>query len=115
MNEMIKLVRPKHWVKNVVVFLPIVFGSKMTDAMAWTHCITAVISFCLVSSFGYIINDIRDARNDREHPHKKNRPLASGSVSVKAALSLAAGLVVVGCFIAYAVSVVFLAFVLNIT
>ena len=113
MNDMIQLIRPKHWVKNIVVLLPIVFGSKMTDAMAWTHGITAVISFCLLSSFGYIINDIRDARSDREHPHKKNRPLASDRISIKTAISVAAGLFVVGCFIAYAVSVVFLVIVLG--
>ena len=83
---MIRIVRPGHWVKNIVVLLPVVFGMQMGDAGAWLEAGMAAVAFCFASSFGYIINDIKDRSLDRIHPVKKNRPLASGRMSLKAAV-----------------------------
>ena len=67
--------------------MPVVFGMRMADPVAWTRAGIATVAFCLASSFAYIINDIKDAESDRLHPKKKNRPIASGKVSVKAGLA----------------------------
>ncbi|MCD6392029.1 MAG: decaprenyl-phosphate phosphoribosyltransferase [Planctomycetes bacterium] len=86
LNEIIRIARPGHWVKNIVVLLPVVFGMQMAERSAWLNAGMAAVVFCLASSFSYIINDIRDRSLDRNHPVKKNRPLASGRMSLKAAV-----------------------------
>jgi 4-hydroxybenzoate polyprenyltransferase len=85
-RSMIQLARPSHWIKNLVVLMPIVFGMRLFDIQAWRQAGLATISFCLVSSFAYIFNDIKDRRSDKEHPKKKDRPLASGRIGVGTAL-----------------------------
>jgi 4-hydroxybenzoate polyprenyltransferase len=82
---MIQLARPRHWIKNLVVLMPVVFGLQMYNTGAWLRAIAATVSFCLASSFAYIVNDIKDRESDRIHPAKKDRPLASGRISTKAA------------------------------
>jgi len=89
----IKLARIDHWIKNVVVLMPVVFSLKMTDTVAWGYALAAAAAFCFASSFAYAINDIKDAEADRKHPRKKNRPVASGILSKTAAL------VIAGCFL----------------
>ncbi len=101
---MIRLARPSHWIKNGVVLLPVVFGMRMTDVDSWWRGIVAAAAFCLVSSFGYIINDIRDIGSDRHHPAKKDRLLASGKVSVKAAFIEAFILLAAGAALAFCAS-----------
>jgi len=78
----LRLARPGHWIKNSFVFLPVIFAVKMSEPSAWLHASIAAFAFCLISSSIYIINDIQDRSKDRLHPEKKNRPLASGAVSV---------------------------------
>lgn len=80
--EMIRLVRPGHWIKNVVVLLPVLFGMRMGDTRSWINAFAAAVAFCLISSFGYILNDIMDRKADSGHPSKRNRPIASGSITV---------------------------------
>lgn len=110
-NEMIKLARPGQWIKNVVVILPILFGMRMGDVRAWRDVAAAAVAFCFASAFSYIINDIRDAKADREHPRKKGRPLASGSVGVTAAMFEAVVFLALAAIISYSVSPVVLAIV----
>ena len=84
---LIKLIRPKQWVKNGFVFAPLVFSGKMLNPDALIQASLAALFFCIASSAVYIINDIYDADLDRRHPKKsKSRPIASGLISVKAAL-----------------------------
>jgi 4-hydroxybenzoate polyprenyltransferase len=95
---MILIARPRHWVKNVVVLLPVLFAVKMNDTSAWLAAGLAAVAFCLVSSFAYIINDLRDLDSDRRHPIKKERPLpagrlAGGTAMVGAIAFLCSGLV----------------------
>ena len=82
----IQLARPGHWIKNTVVLLPVIFGQQMHNIDAWFQALAAAVAFCLASSFAYIINDIKDRQSDQAHPLKKNRPLASGQVTTKAAI-----------------------------
>lgn len=86
LKSLISLARPSHWIKNVVVLLPILFGMRYDDAAQWQHILTAGALFCLASSMIYIFNDIRDLQTDRLHPTKQFRPLASGQCSVRQAV-----------------------------
>lgn len=110
-SEMIRLARPSQWIKNVVVILPILFGMRMGDVRAWCDIAAAAVAFCFASAFSYIINDIRDAKADREHPRKKGRPLASGSVGVTAAMFEAVVFLALAAIISYSVSAMVLAIV----
>ena len=93
MLSLIKLMRPKQWVKNGFVLAPLVFSGAYLDAGAVSHALLAVLLFCVASSATYIINDMHDIERDRRHPKKsKTRPLAAGIVSVPAALILLAAL-----------------------
>ena len=83
----IEVLRPGHWVKNGIVLLPIVFGLKYKEAEAWALCLLAVLTFCLVSSFTYILNDLFDRRSDQHHFRKRSRPIASGRLSPRTALA----------------------------
>ncbi|MEZ8724411.1 decaprenyl-phosphate phosphoribosyltransferase [Vibrio pomeroyi] len=78
----IRLMRPKQWVKNAFVFAPLLFSGVFTDMLSVQHSLSAFIVFCLASSATYVLNDYNDIENDRKHPVKsKTRPLASGEVS----------------------------------
>jgi decaprenyl-phosphate phosphoribosyltransferase len=84
---LLKLMRPKQWVKNGFVLAPLIFSGEFLDAGAVSHALLAVLLFCVASSAAYIINDMQDIERDRRHPTKsKTRPLAAGIVSLPAAL-----------------------------
>ncbi len=102
-REVILLARPKHWIKNAVVLLPVLFGMKMNDGSAWIAAGLATMAFCLVSSFAYVVNDLRDVNSDRLHPIKKDRPLAAGRLSIGAAGVEAIALLCGGLVVASAV------------
>ena len=104
LKEYIKLIRIKHYFKNILIFLPLVFSGNVFNLEKVFCCIIGFISFSFVASFVYIINDIRDIENDRKHPVKKNRPLASGAISKKEAIILA----VVLLFVAYLLNIIIL-------
>jgi len=83
---LVRSLRPIQWPKNLFVLAPLVFSRKLGDPVAVGHGLLALAAFCLASSAVYLGNDIRDREEDRRHPAKKNRPLASGALSVPAAL-----------------------------
>ena len=88
---LIKLMRPKQWVKNGFVLAPLVFTGAFLDVGAISPALQAMLLFCVASSATYIINDIHDIESDRRHPKKsQSRPLAAGIVSVPASLILLA-------------------------
>lgn len=94
-----RLLRPVQWAKSVFLLIGPAYGFANRDwdphsaKSGWASLILAVIAFSLASSACYIVNDILDAPADRNHPRKKNRPIASGRVSVGAAIGVALGLV----------------------
>jgi 4-hydroxybenzoate polyprenyltransferase len=91
LQGLIKLMRPKQWVKNGFVLAPLIFSGAFLDASAVQHALLAVLLFCLASSATYIVNDLRDIEHDRRHLTKsRTRPLAAGIVSIPAALGLLA-------------------------
>ena len=86
MKNYLKLLRIKHWLKNGLVLLPLFFGKSIFNLNKIFFVLIAFIIFSFISSVVYIINDINDIDADRNHPKKKNRPLASGKVSIKNAI-----------------------------
>jgi 4-hydroxybenzoate polyprenyltransferase len=81
LTQVLKLIRIPQWIKNLFVFVPLVFSLNLFHTDYLLISIKAFIVFCLTSSIVYIINDITDAEADRAHPKKKNRPIASGKIS----------------------------------
>ena len=96
MAPFLRLCRLEHWVKNLLVFLPPFFLGVMFQDANLRAAAPAFLSFSLVASAVYILNDINDRDNDRQHPAKRNRPIASGAVGVAPALLLAAALSLAG-------------------
>ncbi len=82
----IRLARPTHWIKNIIVLFPVVFAMRAGSGAAWAAAGVAAAALCLASSAIYALNDVVDAREDRLHPNKRNRPVASGQVSPAAAI-----------------------------
>lgn len=83
----IKLMRPKQWIKNSFVLAPLLFTGEFLNPEAVQQALLATLLFCLASSATYIINDIHDIEHDRRHPKKsKTRPLATGIVTIPTAL-----------------------------
>lgn len=87
--------RPKQWAKSVFLFAALVFDRKLTNVDAIVHTIIGVIAFSLAASVVYIINDIADVEADRQHPTKRERPIASGRLSIRAAWIAAIFLLVI--------------------
>jgi 4-hydroxybenzoate polyprenyltransferase len=99
--ELLRLMRPYQWVKNIFVFTGLLFGHAWHDPHLVTQVIVAFIAFCLVSSAIYTFNDIIDLEQDKQHPKKGLRPLACESVTMPAAVMLAALLGGLGLMLAY--------------
>ena len=78
----LKLIRVKHYLKNFLIFLPIIFSNNLFKVDYLVKVIFAFLAFCFTSSIVYIINDIKDREKDRLHFKKKDRPLASNKVSL---------------------------------
>lgn len=89
MTELIRLLRPRQWIKNAFVLAPLVFAREYANAESIRNAALAFALFCIASSASYIVNDLRDIERDRLHPTKKTRrPLAAGTVTPQAALIL---------------------------
>ncbi|GAB6982788.1 decaprenyl-phosphate phosphoribosyltransferase [Prevotella dentasini] len=82
MKNLLRLIRPHQWIKNLVVLLPVFFGGALLRPEALFSGLVTILSFSLVASSIYCLNDIIDVDDDRRHPVKRNRPLASGAVSM---------------------------------
>ncbi|MBI5864825.1 MAG: decaprenyl-phosphate phosphoribosyltransferase [Planctomycetes bacterium] len=91
-----RLMRPHQWIKNVFVLAGVIFARRLADLPALTDSLLGFGLFCLVSSGIYVLNDLRDREEDRLHPRKCKRPIASGEVSPKTAIGLCAALLLVG-------------------
>lgn len=92
--DAVRLMRPKHYIKNFLIFVSIVFDRDLFHPAVLVKVLGGFAAFCLLSSVVYIINDINDVEEDRRHEVKKNRPIASGAVSAAQACVLAAVLAV---------------------
>ncbi len=95
MQEYIKLIRLKHYIKNLLIFLPLIFSGNFFNVQLLILAVCGFLSFSFAASVVYIINDIRDREKDRLHEKKKERPIASGKITVKNAVVTAAVLLAV--------------------
>lgn len=95
MKEYLKLIRVKHWLKNFLIFLPLFFSINLFNNNYYLNILLAFFIFSIASSIVYILNDINDIENDKNHPLKKKRPLASGIISIKNAKKIIRLLVVI--------------------
>ena len=77
---LIKTMRPKQWIKNIVIFAPLIFDVKLFQLRYLAQTVTGFVLLCLMSGTVYVINDLADIEKDRQHPKKRNRPLASGQL-----------------------------------
>jgi len=110
--------RPKQWAKNVFIFTALVFDRKLTDISAFLITLAGAAIFSLIASSVYIFNDISDSESDKQHPTKKNRPIASGKLPLKVAWATAIILLIIAFPLAYLLDPAFFAiclvyFVLN--
>ncbi|MBO6086843.1 UbiA prenyltransferase family protein [bacterium] len=80
------LLKINHYFKNTVVFVPLLFSKNFTDIKLCLFSLIIFISFCLISSSVYILNDLIDVESDKKHPIKKYRPIPSGQISLKSAI-----------------------------
>ena len=90
----LKLIRVHQWVKNLFVFVPLLFSLHLFDKDYFLTTLFAFVIFCLASSLIYVINDIIDIEADKSHPTKKKRPLPAGEISKKSAIIVVAILAV---------------------
>lgn len=88
MKATLKLLRVKHYIKNILIFIPFVFGTAL-NIINIENMIVAFLAFSFMASTIYILNDLKDVEKDKLHPVKKNRPIASGKVSKGTALTIA--------------------------
>lgn len=85
-TNLIRLARPSQWVKNSVVLAALVFAGTIRDSHRLELALIATVIFCLLSSAVYTFNDLLDRERDRNHPLKKDRPIASGAISPAVAI-----------------------------
>lgn len=92
--SIIKLLRPAQWIKNFFVVAPLFFGGRLLDVECWREAFIAFISFSLMASSIYCLNDVVDVDADRRHPRKRFRPVASGDIAPAMAYALMGFLII---------------------
>ena len=85
LSALLKTMRPRQWAKNIFVFAALVFDKQLLIPNSFLRTLAGFVLFCVISSAVYIFNDLADVEADREHPEKRNRPIASGRLSIGAA------------------------------
>jgi len=104
MWELFKAVRPQQWIKNLFVFAPLIFSQNVLHRALVLRAALAFLAFCLISSAVYLINDLRDIEEDRQHPLKAQRPLASGRLKKSSAVAALATIAPAGFLVALLVN-----------
>jgi 4-hydroxybenzoate polyprenyltransferase len=104
MWELFKAVRPQQWIKNLFVFAPLIFSQNVLHQALVLRAALAFLAFCLISSAVYLLNDLRDIEEDRQHPLKAHRPLASGRLKRSSAVAALAIIAPAGFLVALLVN-----------
>jgi 4-hydroxybenzoate polyprenyltransferase len=99
--------RPKQWTKNVAIFAALVFSQRFFEPTFFLETLLAFFLFCFISGSVYILNDVVDLEQDKKHPQKSKRPLASGKLSPSAAVTVGAIIMVVSVTVSYRLSIPF--------
>jgi 4-hydroxybenzoate polyprenyltransferase len=95
LSAILRAMRPHHWVKNLLIFTPVVFNHAFFNGRLWTLSALAFGLFCLATSAVYLLNDLLDVESDRRHPVKRHRPYAAGTFGFDQGLMTAGSLLVV--------------------
>ncbi|MBL7877428.1 MAG: UbiA prenyltransferase family protein [Cyclobacteriaceae bacterium] len=98
---LIELIRVKHWVKNLFLFIPIFFAGQLMEWGKYQQLLLGFVAFSLVASMVYIVNDLRDYSFDKAHPVKMNRPIASGRIKPGKAIFIAILFIAIGFSLAW--------------
>ncbi|RLC32731.1 hypothetical protein DRH13_01225 [Candidatus Woesebacteria bacterium] len=112
-SQIIKVSRPVHWVKNLALFAALIFSRQLFVAIPFIRVLWAFAAFSLASSAAYIFNDVLDAKFDKLHPIKKNRPIASGKLPVPIALLVAFAFALISLYLAACLNSIFFFLVLT--
>ena len=108
MSIWLRAIRVHQWLKNLLLFLPVLAGHKFTDFNTIRCALLGFASFCLCASAVYLINDVVDLKSDRAHPRKCKRPFASGAIPVKQGVVVAPIFLVISILMAAYLSWLFL-------
>ena len=106
-SALIKSLRPKQWTKNLLLFAGVIFTGNLKDVALLARAFAGFVLFCILSGTVYLINDLWDIKSDRQHPEKKNRPIASGRLSIGAAVAAVFIIGVPALFFSYMLGVAF--------
>jgi 4-hydroxybenzoate polyprenyltransferase len=101
---LVSALRPRQWTKNGLVFVALAFTLNIQQPGLLIRTLAAFVSFCALSSAGYLLNDVMDVEADRAHPTKRRRPIAAGQISITLALVLGIGLAFAGMGIAFRIN-----------
>ncbi len=104
LSSAFEALRPAQWIKNLSLFASAILNGQLTNPEIFNKSILSFVTFCLLSSSSYLINDLSDVEKDRLHPIKRNRPIARGDLNQKVAKFMAVFLVVVGLLIAISIN-----------
>lgn len=107
MLAIIEALRPNQWIKNLSLFAAVILTGQLFNSTSFSASLWAFVSFCILSSSSYLINDLLDIEKDRLHPVKKNRPLARGDVTKQQAILISISLAILGLFVAYSINSTF--------
>lgn len=103
----LKLLRPRQWIKNFALFAGITFAGQLFNVDLLYQVVNGFIAFCLFASSTYIFNDILDVKKDKLHPFKRLRPIASGKVSIPEAILILVIILFIAFYIALSTSILF--------
>ncbi|MCM0605442.1 MAG: UbiA family prenyltransferase [Xanthomonadaceae bacterium] len=106
LTNIFQAIRVRQWVKNSLVFVPVILSHQFFNTRAIYQSFIVFIAFCLCASSVYLVNDLMDLESDREHPRKKNRPMASGSLDLRIAMVLAPLLAGASIFLMLKISII---------
>jgi len=101
LHGIIRSLRPHQWTKNVLVFAAPVAAGRITEQTILVHTLLAFVAYCAAASGTYLLNDASDVESDRQHPTKRNRPIAAGIVPVPVGIGVGVGLIAVALAIAF--------------
>lgn len=105
--SILRLLRPRQWIKNLAIFVAIIFTNQLFNPFIFNKVFLGFIAFCGLSSATYVINDLFDIKKDKLHPFKKNRPLAKGDVSVPLAMLIATLLITASLYLSFFITTSF--------
>lgn len=105
--SLVRSLRPSQWTKNLIIFLPLMFGGRLLDPTSVLLASAAFGIFCALSGVVYLVNDVADREADRRHPIKRDRPIASGDVPVRVAIGTALAILTVALAAAYWLNTLF--------